>query len=44
LQAALDDAVQHLATDTQTRALVAKVDTVHNGRAGARLVLRADKP
>ncbi len=43
LQAALDDVVDHLATDTQTRALVAKVDTLKNGRPG-QVELRADKP
>lgn len=43
LQAALDDVVRHLATDPQTRALVAKVETLQNGRPG-QLELRADKP
>lgn len=44
LQAALDDAAHHLDTDTQTRALIAKVETVRNGRPGPLLQLRAEKP
>ena len=43
LQAALDDTVRHLERDAETRALVAQVDTLQNGRTGL-LRLRADKP
>ncbi len=43
LQAALDDVVAHLKRDSQTRALVAKVETLRNGKPG-RVELRADKP
>jgi hypothetical protein len=43
LQAALDDVVGHLTNDTQTRALVAKVETLRNGEPGL-AELRADKP
>jgi hypothetical protein len=44
LQAALDDVVRHLPHDTQTLALVAKVDTTRNGRKSETRLLRADKP
>jgi hypothetical protein len=44
LQAALDDAVRHLATDAQTKALIARVETVKNGKPGPWVELRADKP
>ena len=43
LQAALDDVVQHLPDDTTTLALVARVDTLQNGKPG-QLELRAQKP
>ncbi len=43
LQAALDDMVRHLPTDTETLALVAQVETLQNGRPGQR-ELRAAKP
>jgi hypothetical protein len=44
LQAALDDMAAHIPDDTVTLALVAKVDTIHNGRPGPTVRLRADKP
>lgn len=43
LQAALDDVVQHLSEDQATLALVAKVDTLQNGKPG-QIELRAEKP
>jgi hypothetical protein len=44
LQAALDDVVRHIPHDTQTLALVAEVETTHNGKPSETVRLRADKP
>ena len=44
LQGALDDVVRHIQGDSRTRALVAKVETIRNGRPGPVVELRADKP
>lgn len=44
LQAALDYVVRNTPQDTTTRALIAEVQTVKNGRAGPLVTLRADKP
>lgn len=44
LQAALEDVVSHIPDDARTRALVAEVDTVKNGRPGPTVRLRAERP
>ncbi|RYZ04568.1 MAG: hypothetical protein EOO73_23315 [Myxococcales bacterium] len=44
LQAALDDFVRHIPEDTTTRALIAEVETIKNGRPGPTVTLRAEKP
>lgn len=44
LQAALQDVVSHIPEDASTRALVAEVETIKNGRPGPLVTLRADRP
>lgn len=44
LQGALEDVVSHIPDDTSTRALVAEVETVKNGRPGPVVTLRAERP
>lgn len=44
LQAALEDVVRHIPDDTTTLALVADVETIRNGKPGANVRLRAERP
>lgn len=44
LQAALDYVVRHIPEDSETRALVAEVETVRNGQPEPLVRLRADRP